>query len=152
MPTKKRLNNTPSPVTPANQGGPKKAIMSAQVLAAHYSSPLPPAAELERYEVIYPGFAERLMNRYEKQSDHRMALETKVVESGIKNSARGQVFAFILASMTIGIGAFLIYQNKDILGIASILGSLATLVGVFIYGNKSKKDERIQKAKANPEI
>ena len=152
MPTRKKSRNTPSPVTPMNQGERKQAIMSAQVLAAHYSSPLPPAAELERYEAIYPGFAERLMNRYEKQSDHRMELETKVIESGIKNSARGQVFAFVLASMTICVGAFLIYRNKDILGIAAILGSLATLVGVFIYGNKSKKDERIQKSKANPEI
>ena len=36
--------------------------------------------------------------------------------------------------------------------IAAILGALATLVGVFIYGNKSKKDERIQKSRANPEM
>lgn len=151
MPTRKKSRNTPSPVTPMNQGERKQAIRSTQVLAA-YSGPFPPAAELERYEAIYPGFAERLMNRYEKQSDHRMELETKVIESGIKNSARGQVFAFILASLTICVGAFLIYRNKDILGIAAILGSLATLVGVFIYGNKSKKDERIQKSKANPEI
>ena len=152
MPTRKKSRNTPSPVTPMNQGERKQAIMSAQVLAAHYSSPLPPAAELERYEAVYPGFAERLMTRYEKQSDHRMSLETKVIDSGIKNSARGQVFAFLLAIMTIGIGAFLIYLNKDILGIAAILGALATLVGVFIYGNKSKKDERIKKAKENPEL
>ncbi|MBR4791801.1 MAG: DUF2335 domain-containing protein [Treponema sp.] len=130
----------------------KKSVMSAKFLAAHYSSPLPPAAELERYEKIYPGFAERLMVRYEKQSDHRMELETKVIESGIKNSARGQVFAFLLSAMTIGVGAFLIYRNKDILGIAAVLSALATLLGVFIYGNKSKKDERIQKSKANPEI
>ena len=91
------------------------------------------------------------MERYVKQSEHRMTLENKDIDSGIKNSARGQVFAFILALVTILIGAFLIYLDKDTLGIVAILGAVASLVGVFIYGNKSKKDERIKKARANPE-
>ena len=107
---------------------------------------------MERYEKVYPGFSKIVMERYVKQSDHRMELENKVIDSGIKNSKRGQIFAFILALLTISIGAFLIYLNKDVLGIVAILGALATLVGVFIYGNKSKKDERIKKAKNNPDI
>ena len=127
-----------------------KEIISAQLLAAHYSAPFPPASELEHYESIYSGFTEKLMERYIKQSEHRMTLENKVVDSGIKNSARGQVFAFILSIITIGIGAFLLFLNKDIYGIATIIGALATLLGVFIYGNKSKKDERIKKARENP--
>ena len=52
--------------------------------------------------------------------------------------------------MTALLGGFaLLFLDKNILGITSILGSLAALVGVFIYGNKSKKDERIQKEKMN---
>ena len=81
-----------------------------------------------------------------------MELENKVIDSGIKNTSRGQIFAFILALTTISIGAFLLYLNKDAYGIVSILGALATLVGVFIYGNKSKKNERIQKARENPDL
>jgi uncharacterized membrane protein len=130
----------------------ERTVIATQMVAAHYSAPFPPAAEMERYESIYPGFAKIMMERYVKQSDHRMELESKVVDSGIKNAARGQVFAFILAMTTIIIGAFLIYLNKDILGIVAILGALATLVGIFIYGNKSKKDERIRKSQANPEM
>ena len=130
----------------------KKMVARSASMVAHYSSsPFPPAAELERYESIYPGFSEKLMERYIKQSDHRMALENKVIDSGIRNSARGQIFAFILAMLTIVIGAALIFFNKDAVGIAAILGALATLVGIFIYGNKSKKDERIQKAMNNPD-
>lgn len=130
----------------------KKIVTKSASMVAHYSSsPFPPAAELEHYESIYPGFSEKLMERYIKQSDHRMSLESKVVDSGIRNSARGQIFAFVLAMVTIIIGASLIFFNKDAVGIAAILGALATLVGIFIYGNKSKKDERIQKAMNNPE-
>ena len=127
----------------------QKKIVTA---LAHYSGPFPPAAELEHYESICPGFTEKLMERYVAQSNHRMELETKVVESGIRNSARGQVFAFILALTTILIGSVLLYLNKDIAGIVAILGALGALVGVFIYGNKSKKDERIQKARSNPDL
>ncbi len=128
-----------------------EVIARSASMVAHYSSPFPPAAELERYESVYPGFSEKLMERYIKQSEHRMALENKVIDSGIRNSARGQTFAFILAMVTILIGATLIFFNKDAVGIAAILGALATLVGIFIYGNKSKKDERIQKARNTPD-
>ena len=120
----------------------EKDGVPTQIAVASYSAPFPPATEMERYEKVYPGFSKIVMERYVKQSDHRMELENKVIDSGIKNSKRGQIFAFILALLTISIGAFLIYLNKDVLGIVAILGALATLVGVFIYGNKSKKDER----------
>ncbi len=127
-----------------------------QILAAkmvtHFSGPLPPPAEMERYEAICPGFAEKLMERYIKQSDHRMSLESKVIDSDIKNSARGQIFAFILALTTILIGGLLIYLNKTVIGIVSILGALSAVVGVFVYGNESKKNERIKKSQENPEI
>lgn len=139
----------------AKNNNQKKTIgsLNMQMLAsAHYSSPLPPASEMEHYEAIYPGFTKILMERYVKQSEHRMELENKVIDSGIKNTSRGQIFAFILALTTISIGAFLLYLNKDAYGILSILGALATLVGVFIYGNKSKKNERIQKARENPDL
>lgn len=134
---------------PKQQNQKQKNVVTA---VAHYSGPFPPATELEHYESICPGFAEKLMERYVAQSTHRMELETKVIDSGIRNSARGQVFAFILAMTTIFIGSALIYLNKDTVGIVAILGALATLTGVFIYGNKSKKDERIQKARNNPDF
>ncbi len=140
----KPVNKSPSPSSPSH-------YVKTEMVASHYSGPFPPAVELEHYEKVCPGFSEKLMNQYVKQSDHRMELENKVIDSGVKNSARGQVFAFILSLITILIGAFLIFLNKDILGIVSILGSLATLAGVFVYGTKSKKDERIQKSRSNPE-
>ena len=79
-----------------------------------------------------------------------MELEKQVITSGMQNARRGQLFAFILALITIAGGFVLIFLNKDVLGIASIISSLSVLLGVFIYGNKSKKNERIQKDIQNP--
>lgn len=125
-------------------------VMSSEVMSKIYSSPFPPSAEMERYEKICPGFTEKLLVRLEKQTEHRMVLEKEVIRSGLKASFTGQILGFILAISTIFSGTFLIYHNKDILGIAAIIGALVSLVGVFIYGNKVKKEERIQKAKEVP--
>ena len=123
-----------------------------QVMSAYYSAPYPPANELEHYERIYPSFTERLMNNLEKQTAHRIEIESKVIESGIKNSARGQILAFILALVVVSFGFVLLLLDKKTSGITAIVSALVALVGVFVYGNKSKKDERIQKAKVNPDV
>lgn len=111
---------------------------------------LPPPEELAKYEEIRPGITEVLLKSYTEQSQHRMELEKAVVYTGAGNTRRGQAFAFILSLIVIIGGFGLILLDKNIFGITAILGSLATLVGVFIYGNKSKKKERIQKSRDNP--
>jgi uncharacterized membrane protein len=40
-----------------------------------YSGPLPPSEELERYNQVVPGLADRLVTTFEKQASHRMELE-----------------------------------------------------------------------------
>ncbi len=125
---------------------------STKVMSAYYSAPYPPASELEHYEKIYTGFTERLVNNLEKQTAHRIEIEKKVIESGIKNSARGQILAFILALVVVSFGFVLLLLDKKTSGITAIVSALVALVGVFVYGNKSKKDERIQKAKVNPDV
>ena len=121
----------------------------AQMMSIERSSILPPPDEMERYEKLSPGITTTLINTYQKQAEHRMELEKTVISSGISNAKRGQIFAFTIA-MTALLGGFaLLFLDKNILGITSILGSLAALVGVFIYGKKKKKDERIQKEKMN---
>lgn len=121
----------------------------AQMMSIERSSILPPPDEMERYEKLSPGITSTLITTYQKQAEHRIELEKIVINSGVANAKRGQIFAFIIA-MTSLLGGFgLIFLDKNVLGITSILGSLATLLGAFIYGNKSKKDERIQKEKLN---
>lgn len=72
-------------------------------------------------------------------------MESMVVTSGIQNMQRGQIFAFIIALVVIFGGFALVFVGKNIFGLAAILGALATLIGVFIYGNISKRKERLQK-------
>lgn len=122
-----------------------------RIIATMRAGILPPPEELEQYERLYPGTARILMETYEKQVNHRIDIETKVIESGIKNSRRGQIMAFILGLIAITGGIVLIALGKSAQGIAAVITALAALTGVYIGGNISKKKERIEKSRQNPE-
>jgi uncharacterized membrane protein len=55
-----------------------RTVMSISLQRTH-SGPLPDSHTLEEYNRIIPNGAERIMTVFEKQSDHRMELEKKVV-------------------------------------------------------------------------
>ena len=58
------------------------------------------------------------------------------------------VFAGLAITLTaVGQGFFLIHADKDISGLAVSIASLASLVGVFIYGRRSQERERAEKSK-----
>jgi len=122
-----------------------KDSQQVQIQATHFSGPIPPPEELEKYENITPGFASRIMSMAENQSSHRQALEKDVVFSNNKKSFRGQTFAFIIGLVTITFGFILLMNDKDTEGYSVMLGTVITLVGVFIYGKKSQKTELNEK-------
>lgn len=126
-------------------------VSQQEVILLERRSILPPPNELERYEALCPGITERFLSSYEKQQNHRMELEKKAVFTGVKQALRGQVFAFILGAVTIAGGIYLIIKDKNVQGYTLIIGSAATLAGVFMYGKHQNKKERIEKARLNPE-
>jgi uncharacterized membrane protein len=72
-------------------------------------------------------------------------LENKVISSDIKNSKLGLLFGLLIGLVGI-IGAVLaaIYGKQLFGGILGVT-TLTSLVGVFVYGSKSRKQEREQK-------
>lgn len=115
--------------------------------AAVYSGPIPDASQFKKYEEVLPGSADRILKMAENQAAHRQKLEMKAIEADIKNSQRGQTFAFILASIVIIGGLILLMLGKSLEGFVALIGALATLVGVFIYDKTSERKERIEKSK-----
>jgi len=113
----------------------------------HYCGPLPPPEILEKFELVQPGFADRIMSLAEKQAEHRQTQENKISSSNIRNELIGMIFAFLLAAGVLGGGMFLLFQGKNISGLITITGSLASLVYVFIRGRKEQRKERKKKAK-----
>ena len=130
--------NRPSPRSVSNSD---PATLIARI-SAEWAGPLPPPNILRGYEEIVPGAAERIINLLEKQSTHRMGLEDFTVKADASRANRG-LFAGVAVTLSFGVGAvYLIASGHDIAG--TFLGTidLASLVGTFIYGTKSRREER----------
>lgn len=133
-----------------NPGNPQhqKAVASQQQISSfHFSGPLPPSAELARYEETLPGAADRILKMAESQSLHRQDLEGRVIGSDIKRADRGQIYGFILSALITAGSFYLITIGKDVMGISAFVGTLITLGGAFIYGTISRKKERAIKTR-----
>jgi len=114
---------------------------------ASFSGPIPPPQFLAEYNKIVPGSAEIIINMAKEQATHRQELEKKVINSDIDNSKKGLWFGFIIGMTGIIIGAFIIYAGQVIAGSIISGGTLATLVGTFVYGSQGRKKEREEKNK-----
>jgi uncharacterized membrane protein len=67
-----------------------------QQLTAHIG-PLPSPETLRQYEDLLPGTAERIISMAERQSAHRIDLESTVVREQLKDSKRGQFIGLVIA-------------------------------------------------------
>ena len=109
----------------------------------YYSGPIPPASELEQYRLVLDNAPDRIIKMAEKQEDHRHYIERRYVEGGIRNETIGVVFAGSIAIISILGGIYLLSQGRDITGLTALLTPLAVLVGVYVYGKKTSKNEPI---------
>jgi uncharacterized membrane protein len=124
----------------------QQAMMMKVAQAYSFSGPLPPPEVLEKYNQVVPGLAERIITMAEQQSKHRQGLERTVVDSNAFVQKVGPFLGFIVAMTAVGGGIELILKGKDGYGLAAIIGALASLAGVFIYGKSKQRKELDTKA------
>lgn len=116
------------------------------VTRVHFSGPLPDPMVLDQYEKILPGSADRIIKLAEKQSEHRIEIEKKVINSNIKKSEKGLLYGLVIGIATL-ISATLIGifgKNTASYILSGIIGAggLGSLVTVFIYSKNETRKER----------
>jgi hypothetical protein len=72
-----------------------------------------------------------------------MSLESRVIKSDTHRSWWGLAAGFLVSIHAISVGGYLAYQSHDTAGATIATASLAGLVGTFIYGTRSQRQERI---------
>lgn len=106
-----------------------------------YVGPLPEPADLQAYDLIVPGAAERIVSAFERQSAHRQELEQTVVSGSERRAGLGQWLAFVvLMSGVIG-GSVVAVAGDGVAG-ASIAG--AAFAGgalSYIIGGRAPKQQ-----------
>lgn len=139
----------------ANKSTPNKKQQSMTVQRVEtmiHQGPLPDPLTLEKYDKVVPGAAERIIQIFEAQANHRMMMEDKQAEdmqnrtaieqtyadSETKIAERGVWFAFIISVISIIGGLYLIiFAGHEYLGTIFSGAGLTPLIGNFINGTKS---------------
>lgn len=122
--------------------GPKFNQRSLQVQATAYQGPLPQPSDLEKYNVVVPGAAERIIAMAERQAGHRQSLEKTAITSEINQARLGTFCALIIGLFGLGIAGYTINSGHDAAGAAIGTTALASIVSSFIYGSSKRRSER----------
>jgi hypothetical protein len=101
-----------------------------------YSGPLPHPNILERFEQIHPGAAGMIFEDFLLQSNHRRKIESSVVRAIVISDIAGTFAASLIGLPGVGGGLWLAHEGRPLGGLSSIFGTLATLLGVFLYQNR----------------
>ena len=100
------------PVVQETGGTSVEVLREVRVRSTSWSGPLPAPADLQLFEEIVPGAADRILTLTEKQSEHRMDLERSVVSENLKQSKLGLIAGFVLSAMVIFGGIFLCARQR----------------------------------------
>lgn len=137
-----------SGLTPKTQSNGQSVSITAS-RTEMFSGPVPHPDLLAKYNDALPNGAERIVAMAEKQQDHRISLESFMAKEMTSRSKTGLYLGFFLALLVILGGIFLIYSGKDIQGFAVLIGSIATMVTIFI-GTRQKQSAELESKSKNP--
>ncbi len=123
-------------VTRSGEGG---EFSTTTVFASKYSGPLPPAEQLERYEAILPGAADRIISTMEKETAHRHAKENKIIEGTLRAERLGSVFAFALVIAFLLLAAYGLRNGQPVVATIITGVPIGGIVVIFIKGRPFNK-------------
>jgi uncharacterized membrane protein len=98
----------------------------------HFSGPLPPPSILKQYDEVAPGSAERIIKKFERQTEHRIKIESIIAWTGSVKEIGGLVCGFTIAMTAIIGGIYTALQGHPFLGGSLSFAGLAALVGAFL--------------------
>lgn len=109
-----------------------------QIVQASYSGPLPTSSELENYERIVPGSAERIIRMAESYAEHQQSIENKIIDYTRAESSSGQIIAAVLVVVILSVCLIALLHGYE--DFAKTLGSwtIVSLALVFVTGKVSK--------------
>lgn len=119
---------------PSNNKPPLPKDGGTKVIAFNeeYSGLFPHPRLMKGWDEVVSGSAVRIFDRFEKQSDHRMKIEVRVVRANNFKQYTGPVFAFIIAMTALFGGIYTALQGHPFLGGSLSFAGLGTIVGAFL--------------------
>lgn len=118
------------------QPGPGVAT-GLRAVQLEFSGPLPPAAELQKYEAVAPGVADRIIRMAEAEQAHRHRMDQKIFTHEARRSWGGLAMGGVIALSFFAGSVYLVATGEAVAG--TILGTvdLVALVTVFVLGRRA---------------
>lgn len=104
----------------------------------HHHGPLPDGETIAAYSRYIPDGGNRVMAMAESAQLHRQEMDRTAMKKDCHQSLRAQWMAASVTVLFLGAAVFVVLKGHEIAGIA-MLGGLATVVSIFIYGEWKKK-------------
>ncbi len=104
-----------------------------------YSSPIPMASELQKYEDTLPGAAERILSMAEKQSNHRIDSERIGLKHAVIQNYIGLILGFSAIPICIGSAVYFALQGHVYLSGILLGGTMVSVVSIFVIKSNDKK-------------
>ncbi len=142
-----RISSSVQPSLP--QGADAGQMLDIALVEAVWNGPLPPPNVLRSYEEIVPGSAQRIMEMAEKEQEHSRNMVSTVIVGDSRRAYLGLIAGFIISVLGIGGGIYLIATGHDWAGLSLAGINLTGLVGVFVYGAKTRHDDRNRNLEAD---
>jgi uncharacterized membrane protein len=127
-----------------------QVIYEAAMVQLHsrFSGPMPPPHLAAAYEELLPGFMDRCMAVYEKDSE---AIRRNVATTASRYD-RGQGFAFFFSLASLSAGVVIAALGSPVLGTVFSGTTLVSIVGTFLYKSRRKRVRRTpQSTEPSPE-
>lgn len=119
----------------------RNVIVSAMVeMRQTFSGPLPRSADFKAYKEVLSNAPERILLMAEKQQQHRIDSEERIIKADIRESIFGQVFAVLLVVLFLAAAVYLGINGHDWL--AGIVATLSATISTIFYlkSTPSNKD------------
>lgn len=117
--------------TATREGRDDLQVVRSSAPADDATAGLPGPDAFERYEKVLPGAADRILKMMEHQADHRMAMETSLVESAVRTERLGQLSGLAVVALAFVVSALLIVNGHPVSGTILGVADLVGLVAVF---------------------
>lgn len=102
---------------------------------------------MEKYEAVLPGAADRIVKMAEGQAHHRAELETEALRQEGQRSRTGLVSGALLTLGFEALGLVALLVDRPWFAVAFAAFPLPAILGAFVYGTRSRRREREQRAR-----
>lgn len=112
-----------------------------KITGRFYQGPIPSANELEKYNKILLGAADRILSMAEKEQKHRhttqkqeFTITEQAISANVKFKKRGQTFAVCIVFAAIILAGFALFKEQPIIGISAFITALVLITSLIIKG------------------